>query len=119
MVITKEGMYPEFTVNGVEYTAERLYTAVHRIPVATIRCSAKYPEDFETDVPSAKKKLIKLLHYSWLLIPAVLLIAALILSGSWKDLLRSWEAWVIVISVTALILVKLYRAKLFYYNYKQ
>ena len=36
ITITKEGMYPEFIMDGVEYTAERNYTAVHGIPVSVI-----------------------------------------------------------------------------------
>ncbi len=38
LVVTREGMYPEFTIGGIEYTAERFYTSVRGIPVATIRC---------------------------------------------------------------------------------
>ena len=36
ITITKEGMYPEFMMDGVEYTAERNYTAVRGIPVSVI-----------------------------------------------------------------------------------
>ena len=62
LVITKESMYPEFTLNGTEYAAERYYTNVRGIPVATIRCTVKHPEDFEPDMPSGRKKLMKLLN---------------------------------------------------------
>lgn len=34
-------MYPEFIMDGIEYTAERNYTHVAGIPVAVIRCTIK------------------------------------------------------------------------------
>lgn len=66
ITITKEGMYPEFTLDGVEYTAERLYTQMGRAPVATVRCTAKHPETLEPDLPAGKKRLMKLLHFAWI-----------------------------------------------------
>lgn len=118
LVVTKEGMYPEFTINGIEYTAERFYTVVARVPVATIRCSVKYPEDFAPEVPEKRKKIMKLLHLSWL--PAVFILANLgvILVMRGQGLLRSWEGWLIALSLLALSAVSLYRTWLFYYNNK-
>ena len=117
LVITKEGMYPEFTINGIEYTAERFYTAVSKVPVATIRCSVKYPEDFEPDVPPARKKLILLLRMSWLLIPIVLLIS--VISLRWEGALRSWELWVGLLCFIAFAGVLMYRGRLLFFNHKQ
>lgn len=117
MTITKEGMYPEFTINGIEYTAERFYTAVSKVPVATIRCSVKYPEDFEPDVPPARKKLILLLRMSWLLIPIVLLISVIFLR--WEGALRSWELWVGLLCISAFAGVQMYRGRLLFFNHKQ
>lgn len=120
MVITKESMYPEFTINGIEYTAERFYTAAYRVPVATIRCSVKYPEDFEPDVPEKRKKLMKLLHYSWILIPVIFVILVIAaLAGGWNNLLHSWEGWVLIGSFGLLTLAKLIRNWMLYYNHKQ
>ena len=115
MVVTKESMYPEFTINGIEYTAERFYTTVQRVPVATVRCSVKYPEDFEPDVPEKRKKLLKLLHLGWF--PAVVILISL---GAFlsQGLYSSWEGWLVLISILAVTGVSLYRTWLFFYNYK-
>ena len=116
MVITKESMYPEFTINGIEYTAERFYTAAYRVPVATIRCSVKYPEDFEPDVPEKRKKLMKLLRYSWLLVPVIIMIiAVLAMAGGWND----WDVWVLIGALSLSISALLFHNRMLYYNHKQ
>ena len=43
--ITKEGMYPEFIMDGEEYEACRNYTCVRGIPVSTIKCTRKGMEE--------------------------------------------------------------------------
>ena len=116
LVITKESMYPEFTINGIEYTAERFYTTVQRVPVATVRCKVKHPEDFETDVPPGRKKLMKLLNLSWLLVPFVLMNLDWLIHVSWAELLSSWEGWLVLLSVLALAFNGLYRFWLFHFN---
>ena len=116
LVITKEGMYPEFTIGGVEYTAERFYTTVSRVPVATIRCTAVHPEDFEPDLPLWKRRLLKLLHYSWVLIPLLLLSLGRIVTTDWGGLLSSWEGWLVLLSILIVTGTMLYRAYLFHYN---
>ena len=40
LVVTKESMYPEFTIDGVPFTAQRNYTHVQGFPVASILCTA-------------------------------------------------------------------------------
>lgn len=115
MVITKECMYPEFTINGIEYVAERFYTTLSRIPVASIRCSVKYPEDFEPDVEPKRKKLMKVLRFSWALIPLALLAAVLCRVG----LLRSWQGWAMFACFAVLILTNVFRMWLMHYNHKQ
>lgn len=44
LVITKEGMYPEFTIDGIPFTAQRNYTHVQGIPVASILCTAVHAD---------------------------------------------------------------------------
>ena len=51
--ITKEGMYPEFIMDGEEYEACRNYTAVRGIPVSTIKCTRKGMEEL-----TGRKKLM-------------------------------------------------------------
>ena len=117
MVITKESMYPEFTIDGIEYEAERFYTVVRKIPVAVVRCSVKYPEDFEPDVPEKRKKVMKLLNMWWLLIPFVLLFWS-ILSG-WAGVFSSWEGWLLLISFGILSVVSIFRARFLHFNEMQ
>lgn len=116
LVITKEGMYPEFTIGGIEYTAERLYTTVCRVPMATIRCTAVHPEDFEPDLPKWKRRLLKLLHYGWVLIPLFVIIMVQILRVGWDELLTTWEGWLVLLSLLVLTGTMLYRACLLHYN---
>jgi DNA-binding transcriptional MerR regulator len=116
LVITKESMYPEFTIDGIEYTAERVYNAVRGIPVATIRCKVKYPEDFEPDVPENRKKLMKLLNLGWWLIPAVAVIF-IVLAG--RNVSSPLERWLMGLGVAAVTAVGLYRTWLFHFNEKQ
>ena len=116
LVITKESMYPEFTIDGIEYTAERVYNAVRGIPVATIRCKVKYPEDFEPDVPENRKKLMKLLNLGWWLIPAVAVIF-IVLAG--RNVSSPLDRWLMGLGVAAITAVGLYRTWLFHFNEKQ
>ena len=116
LVITKESMYPEFTIDGIEYTAERVYHAVRGIPVSIIRCKVKYPEDFEPDVPENRKKLMKLLNLGWLLIPAVAVIF-IVLAG--RNVSSPLERWLMGLGVAAITAVGLYRTWLFHFNEKQ
>ena len=119
LVITREGMYPEFTIDGIEYTAQRYYTHVRGIPVATISCQVKHPEDFEPDVPEGRKKLMKFLNFSWLLIPVLLVLLIWFLPSDRRELFSSWEGWLILLSVLVLLGTGSYRAWLFHFNEKQ
>lgn len=116
LVVTREGMYPEFTINGIEYTAERFYTHVWSIPVATIRCKVKYPEDFEPEVPERRKRYMKLLNLSCIMIPYGILILILLFSREWDGLLSSWEDWALILSFVAVAFVNLYPHVLFLFN---
>jgi len=117
IAITRESMYPEFTINGIEYTAERIYTSVSRVPVAIIRCSVKHPEDFEPDVPEPRKKLMK-----WLvpgcLVGLCILILGLMFAG-WEGLFSSWEGWALLIAFGALTAVSVFRMRLLLFNEQQ
>lgn len=61
LVITKEGMYPVFEIDGVEYTAYRR----HGRYGAVIYCSMTHPELLEEeykDVPDRRRKLLQYLY---------------------------------------------------------
>ena len=73
IVITKEGMEPEFTIDEIEYTAQRFYRASYFCPVAVVICDAVHPEDFETEVDKSKSVLMRFLYRWWWLLPLALL----------------------------------------------
>ena len=118
LVLTKESMYPEFTINGIEYTAERFYKPVQRIPTAMIRCTVKYPEDFEPDVPEQRKKYMKLLNISWILIPCILVFLPLMIQMVKSGIFASWEGWVLLIMIVALIGAKSILDWIYHFNEK-
>ncbi|MGO5114065.1 MerR family transcriptional regulator [Candidatus Avoscillospira sp. LCP25S3_F1] len=65
LVITKEGLEPEFTIDGIPYRAMRLHRRMGPAPVMTVRCVAQTPEALEPDVPQGRKRLLRLLRNSW------------------------------------------------------
>ena len=78
IVITKESMYPEFELNGIEYTAHREH---HRYgPI--VCCEAVHPEELEpAEIPSGRKKWLKRIRWA---IPYVLVFGFLFLiTNSW------------------------------------
>ena len=84
LVVTKESMYPEFTLDGVAYTAIRDYHAVggggFAAPVATVFCEMAHPEQSEAaDVPPARRIRLRRLRRALPWLAAVLL--ALLMLG--------------------------------------
>lgn len=73
--ITKEGMYPEFIMDGEEYEACRNYTAIRGIPVSTIKCTRKGMEEL-----TGRKKLMAIFR---ICLPSVIFF---ILFIRWEDL---------------------------------
>ena len=112
-------MYPEFTIDDIEYTAERYYASTKGIPVATISCIAKYPEDFEPKILKVRKHVMKLLNLSWLLIPLGLVLLPRIFTIQWQEFLSGQEGWLILIVLAALLLSGTYRLWLLHFNEKQ
>lgn len=117
LVITKESMYPEFTLQGVEYRAERHYSVVSRIPVAVIRCTAKHPEDFEPDVPKSRKAAIKILNFGGIIGVFPLILLCFLINSF--GMLFSWEGLLMLIGMGALIAVLIYLAYIYHFNEKQ
>ena len=73
LVITKEGLEPEFEIDGIAYRAQRIYRRMGPCPVLVVRCTALYPEQLETDVTGFQGKCMKLLHnWWWVLLFAVI-----------------------------------------------
>ncbi len=116
LVITREGMYPEFTLNGIEYAAERIYTAVGRVPTAVIRCEAKHPEALEPPQPKWKRALLAAAHYGWVVPLLMLMNFDLFFGMNWSEVLGTWEGWMLLAALLILVAVDLYRFWLFHYN---
>ena len=117
LVITKESMYPEFTLDGVEYNAERYYESVSGFPVAIVHCFAMDREVKGDNVAESRKNLIWFLHKWWPVF--VLLIGNIIFI--WKFFLPTNpapEEWVIPIAAIATQGAGLFRYYLFHYNEK-
>lgn len=117
LVVTKESMYPCFTIDGIEYEAHRIYTNMVRVPMTVVRCRVRYPEDFEPDVPLKRKRYMKILNLGWL--GALFLL----LNLSWflRAISMNEPIWTIVLqilAVCALTFGGLYRIWLFHFNEK-
>ena len=71
LVITKEGMYPVFEIDGIEYTAERV---IGRFG-AVIHCTMTHPEMVEDgSISQGKRKIYRFISGSMLAIMLVLFI---------------------------------------------
>lgn len=112
LVITKESMYPEFTINGVEYTAQRNYTAVRGCPVASIACEVLHPEDFEPqDVSPTRRRMQRLFHFLWF--PSLL---ALFILLPRLYLFPPQEGLMFLIFVLTMVGITSFRSWLLFYN---
>lgn len=117
LTVTREGMYPEFILDGVEYSAERLYTHVSRIPTAIVRCTAKHPELLEPEMPRGKKQILKFLHDFWVLIAGLAVFAIVILPGRTAFFSTS-EGMVFLLVLLVMAGIGLFRFLLFFFNNK-
>lgn len=79
LVITKEGMYPVFEIDGVEYTAERTFGRFG----AVIYCQMTHPEELEEEFGGGSRKRRKWFRaFGVCLIPACLLLYFILVSGN-------------------------------------
>jgi DNA-binding transcriptional MerR regulator len=79
LVITKESMYPEFTIDGVEYTAMRYYGNLGRVPTAVVRCERKDREIKGEGVTEERRIFQWVLHkYGWGTVLLILIIIGII-----------------------------------------
>lgn len=105
LVITKESMSPEFTIDGMEYKAIRYYG---RYSTVMVRCERK-DREIKGEGIAEKRKLVQyIIHkYIWYLV-----LWGLVLLFGLSDLFKSgrlWEAVVIILGVFALFAVLIYR----------
>ncbi len=73
LVITREGLNPEFEIDGIAYTAQRVYRRAGLMPVLTVRCTARNPQELEPDVTGFRGKAMKFIHNWWPLMLTALL----------------------------------------------
>lgn len=77
IVVTNECMYPTFTMDGVEYMADRAYERTggygFSVPVAVVRCEMTHPEIVEPESVSPGRR--KLLHGFRAALPTLFVIA--------------------------------------------
>lgn len=114
LVITKEGLEPEFTIDGIPYVAMRIYRRMGPmpVPVMMVRCTALHPEKLDPDVPQPRKLLFRLLHNWWLLlllIVFVLLCALLAEPGQRWILLLADALLTVCIGITYAVYYQNYR----------
>lgn len=115
IIITKEGMSPEFVLDGVEYTAERNYTAVKGFPVAVIRCIRKDGAG-DASYQHGRKKWLQLLRICW---PAILEVAFLVITrgtDSLQGLFSSTEGILALLALTLACVAMSIRNYHYYWN---
>lgn len=108
LVITKEGMYPEFVMDGVEYRAERIYTYAWGLPVVSVKCEMMYPEKYRTEMPEGRRWKMRFLNR---ILPAVvieLVMAVIIFSHSREN------AWLEFLIASMIILVNYFWFQIYF-----
>lgn len=118
-IVTKESMYPIFTIDGIEYTAERNYGAVgygSSVPVANIRCKMTHPEEYAPAISEKRTKLMRMLH---IFLPGLILFAIFFLTmiPSFGGL-KLWEILFLIVSTLAMVATESYLLWFFRYNDK-
>lgn len=83
IVITKEGMYPRFTLDGAEYEAERIYRRIGfryvSAPLAVIRCRLCGADAGDASVSPSRRRLIRILRCA---LPGLFLFALILLPNA-------------------------------------
>ena len=110
LVITKEGMYPEFTIDGIEYEASREFSRYG----AVVCCQMKYPDEIiPPELSKEKYKKLSILH-KFLPIIIIASICIVLSVMRFKDIGSPAEITVVVIGV----LIEVFVAYRYYVNLK-
>ncbi|MBO5096765.1 MAG: MerR family transcriptional regulator [Agathobacter sp.] len=117
LVITKESMYPEFTINGVEYVAERNYSYMSRIPVAVVSCHRKDREIKGEGIEKTRKNLQWFWHNWGFVIIGVVLYMILVVPIVVREGMFL-EGVLILLSLLSVYGAMFYRQKLLHFNDK-
>lgn len=76
LTVIKEGMYPLFRIDNLEYKAERIFDRFG----ATIHCSLTNPEELEMGlehIPPARKRLYSFFHGPWFFLLVLFIVMAI------------------------------------------
>ena len=110
LVITKEGMYPEFTIDGIEYEASREFSRYG----AVVCCQMKYTDEISPpELSKEKYKKLSILH-KFLPIIIIASICIVLSVMRFKDIGSPAEITVVVIGV----LIEVFVAYRYYFNLK-
>ena len=106
--ITKEGLNPEFILNGITYTASSSngsYNLFSNVFYPEICCEAKDPSSIYNKPLTKKQKVLKFLS-SYAVIPSIVFIVAMFYGGGIGIALFSvWEFWVIFLGSICLTVI--------------
>lgn len=117
LVITNESMYPEFTINGIEYMAERNYSVMSRIPVVVVNCHRKDRKIKGEGVGESRKNLQWFLHNWGWTIAIIIGYLIFIIPLFFREGL-TMEGVVSVIALVILNGTLAYRSKILHFNDK-
>lgn len=117
LVIIKESMNPEFLINGVEYIAERNYSAMSRVPVVVVSCHRKEREVKGEGVKASRKNIQWFLH-NWGGILAVILLYCVFTIPVFLQEGFSWEMVLVFVALLLVYGCMIYRNKLLHFNDK-
>ena len=84
--LTKKGMYPEFSLDGIPYKAYR-NPGKYRDEIC---CDTVHPEQLDTGLPSRREKLLRIAR---IVLPPVCVFAAIDAAGWQSPAARTWLCW--------------------------
>jgi len=117
LVITKEGLYPEFTIDGVEYTAMRYTGNFGGVPHSRVLCQRKDREIKGDGVAEPRKLLQWFIHRWGGLVVVFILYTVLFMPGMIKDGMI-WESILAFVSPLILLIAMTYRDLILHFNDK-
>jgi len=96
LTLTKEGMYPEFSLDDIPYKAYR-NPGKYRDEIC---CDAVHPEQFDTGLPPRREKLLRIMRIA---LPPVCIFAAIMVAG-WVVTGGAGWLWLAVLASAGVLL---------------
>ncbi len=118
LVITKEGLYPEFTIDGVEYTACKFNSNFSRVPCTMVTCRRK-DREIKGDAVDEPRKLFQWFIHKWggwlivMLLCAIIVLPMLVKDG------MAWEGIFLLVCFLVLAGSFVYRDIVLHFNDKK